>query len=195
MHYARLLAAVALASAVALGCTDQQPPMAPATDLPIASSATADRSTGPFFALGFGNDQYTALIGATLENWLTFCQTGEENWDDWEILTVTRPDGSQKTTTKGSAQHLLVWQNPADLCADTPDYSGIVRSLATDSDVDLSGNGADASGHRVRGIVSDASGQRYRFHSVFQLTVAPPYTLDNFVIVWHSQKITIRPIK
>jgi hypothetical protein len=36
--------------------------------------------------------------------------------------------------------------------------------------------------------------QQYRFHAVFQLIVAPQYTLDNFVVVWRSQKITIRPI-
>ena len=66
---------------------------------------------------------------------------------------------------------------------------------ATDNDVDLSHHGGNASGHRVHGTVTDATGQPYRLHAVFLLTVSPKFnTLDEFVIVWHKQKITVQPI-
>jgi len=84
------------ALALALGCNEQQSPMAPAGPPGLAYSV--DRATGPLFSLGFGNEQYSVIIGSTFENWVTFCRTREENWDDWTILTVTRPDGSLKQT-------------------------------------------------------------------------------------------------
>jgi hypothetical protein len=137
------------------------------------------------------------IVGATAENWAAFCATGQQTWDDWEILTVIRPDGSLKQTTKGRNLHLLVWNQPTDLppCAESPDFTGTAHFLATDSDVFLDGRGADASGQRVLGTVTDASGQRYHFGAHFQLTVAPRYnTLDNFVIVFHSTTIKLTPI-
>ena len=194
MRYSLLLPTAVLAGALALGCGDQQAPTAPAAD-PPAPSLSVDRSTGPFFSLGFGNEQFSVIIGSTFENWIAFCTTGEQTWDEWTILTVTRPDGSQKNVFKGEDQHLLVWANPADICTESPDYTGTARMVAEDSDVDLRGHGADASGFTVTGTVTDASGQRYHFVAAFRLTVAPEFTsTDNFVIDWRAQKIQLTPI-
>jgi hypothetical protein len=161
------------------------------------ASFSVERATGPFFSIGFTNEQYSVIIGATAENWAAFYATGQQTWDDWEILTVTRPDGSLKQTLKGPTQHLLVWNQPTDLppCSESPDFTGTARFLGTDSDVFLDGRGADASGHRVSGTVTDGSAQRYHFGANFLLTVAPQYnTLDNFGIVFHSTKIRPTPI-
>jgi hypothetical protein len=184
-----------LTGTLLLGCGDI-PSVAPVDH--TGPSFSVDRASGPFFSLGFANEQYSVIVGATAENWAAFCATGEQTWDDWNILTVTRPDGSQMVTTRGGPnQHLLVWYSPTPIppCAGPPDFTGTAHFLSHDSDVDLSSHGADASGQTVEGIVTDGSGQRYHFGANILLTVAPQYnTLDNFVIVFHSNKISLTPI-
>jgi hypothetical protein len=187
-----------LASALALACGDQQSPTAPASLSTPSFSATAERSTANF-AFGFGNDRRSVLVGATAEQWAAFCATGEQSFDSWNVLTLTRPDGSQKVTQQGKNLHLLVWDIPGsppfpgDLCSESPAYTGIGRIVITDSDVDLSHQGTDAAGHTLTGTVTDASGQRYRLVAVIRLTVAED-TLDNFVIDIHVAKIQLTPI-
>ena len=180
----------AVAAVLTVGCVDPQP-MAP-TDLPTSSLVTR---TTEHFGFGFDNGQRLVIIGVTLEDWFNFCATGEQIWDAWEIFTVTRPNGSFKQTLKGENQNVLVWDLPADACVDSPDYTGTARMIATDSDVDLTGHGADASGHRVTGTVTDASGQRYHLHAVSLLTVAPEFDSveEFFEIVFHKQKIKVTP--
>jgi hypothetical protein len=188
-----LQATAALAGALVLGCADQQSPT-PAAEAPVPS-LSVDRGTANF-AFGFGNDERLVIIGTTLDNWLAFCTAGDVgDFEEWQVFTVTRPDGSFKQTLKGDDLHVLVWDLPADPCADTPVYTGTARALATDSDVDLTSHGADASGHRVTGRVTDASGQVYHLMATFLLTVAPEFnSLDEFLITWHKQKIEVRPI-
>ncbi|HEX6105511.1 MAG TPA: hypothetical protein VFZ26_08010 [Gemmatimonadales bacterium] len=194
MFRSRALASATLASALALGCAEPQSPTTSAADGPVPSMAV-ERFTD-FFGLGFGNDDHLVILGGTLENWTTFCATGEENWDEWNIFRVTRPDGSFKETWKADNLNALVWDLPADPCVDSPDYVGNSRLILTDSDVDLSGHGADGSGHRVHGTVRDASGRPYRLLAVFHLTVGVEYdSLDDFVIDWHAQKIELTPIR
>jgi hypothetical protein len=178
MRRSFLLSTAALAGALALGCADQQHPMASADVAPTPS--LVERTT-EHFGLGFDTEQYTVVTGATAENWEAFCATGAENWDAFNILTVTRPDGSQKQTWQANDVHVLIWNLPADVCAESPDYTGTARLVNTDSDVDLSGHGADATGFTTRGTVTDGSGQQYHFLLVARFTVAPDITLDNFV--------------
>jgi hypothetical protein len=183
--------AITVVLALTLGCNEQQMPMAP-SELPNSSLVTR---TTEHFGFGFDNGQRLVIIGATLENWFNFCATGEQIWDAWQIFTVTRPDGSLKQTWKAANHNVLVWDLPADACVDIPDYTGTARMIATDSDVDLTGHGADASGHRVTGIVTDASGQRYHLHAVSLLTVAPEFDSveEFFEVVFHKQKIKVTP--
>ena len=73
----------AITGALALGCGDQQSPT-PAAESP-APSLSVERVTASF-AFGFGNDERLVIIGTTLENWLTFCETSQENFEEWEEL-------------------------------------------------------------------------------------------------------------
>lgn len=88
-----LLLSAALAGPFVVGCADQQSPAAPLD--PVAPSLSVERST-QCFGFGGGDDQHVVIFGATAENWAAFCATGAQNWDAWTVLTVTRPDGSQK---------------------------------------------------------------------------------------------------
>ena len=185
-----LLASSALAAALALGCSDGESP----TALDIASvppSQSVARHT-EFFGFGFGDENFLIIAGGSAENWANFCATGEENWDPWRILTVERPDGSLKETWVGDDQHALVWELPADPCAAPPDYTGTARTLLTDSDVLLDGQGTDASGLRINGTVTDANRQEYHLHGNFLLSVPRKYdSLDNFVVIWRVQRVQL----
>jgi hypothetical protein len=195
----RPLMATVLASALALACGDQQSPTAPADFSRPSFRATAERFTVPLGFL-FGNDQRTVGVGGTAEQWGALCATGEpQDFDVWTLLFITRPDGSEKTTFKGQNLHILIWDIPGatpfpgDICGEEPVYSGIGHIITTDSDVDLSHPGADASGQTLIGTVSDASGQRYHLVAVIRFTVKEN-TLDNFVIDVHASKIQLTPI-
>lgn len=195
----RPLMASVLASVLALACGDQQSPTAPADFSSPSLRATVQRFTANF-GFAFGNEEHSVLVGATAENFAAFCATGAENWDTWDVLVITRPDGSQKNTVKGKNMHLLVWNLPGappffpgDICSASPDYTGTGNIVLTDSDVDLSHPGADASGQTLTGTVTDASGQRYHLVAVVRFTVKEN-TLDNFVIDLHASKIQLTPI-
>jgi hypothetical protein len=131
---------------------DQQLPTGPDQFSVPTFSATTQRSTDNF-SFPLGNDRRSGLVGSTAESWAAFCAIGESQpADAWTSLTVTRPDGSQKVTFKGENLHILIWDIPAstpfpgDLCSEAPGYTGMGRAIITDSDVDLSHRGVDASG-------------------------------------------------
>jgi hypothetical protein len=192
MYRHHMAAAVAF-TALTLGCGDRE--LATAPEENIAPAHSVARHT-EFFGFGFGDEDYLIIVGGSAENWADFCATGEENWDPWSILTVVRPDGSFKETWVGDDQHALVWELPADPCAEPPDYTGVARTQLTDSDVVLNGPGTDASGVRVNGTVSGAGGQDYRLQGNFLLTVPRQYnSLDNFVIIWRVQRVQLVPLR
>src|SRR5215217_3028822 len=164
-----------LASALALACGEQHSPTAP---LDAAAPSLSVERTIEHFVYGGGDDQHVVIFGATAENWATFCATQAENFDAWTVLTVTRPDGSQKVGWQGTGLHVLVWNLPADICAEAPDYTGTAQLVLADSDLDLSGHGADGTGQTGTGTVTDASGQRYRLLWVNRSTVAVEFTSD-----------------
>jgi hypothetical protein len=196
----RPLMASVLASALALACGDQQSPTAPADFSRPSFRATTERFTAPTAVL-FGNEQRTVGLGGTVEQWAALCagQEPEEDFDLMTLLTITRPDGSQKGTLKGQNLHILVWDIPGstpfagDICGEDPVYTGTGHLTLTDSDADLSHPGADASGQTLVGTVTDASGQRYHLVAAIRFTVAEN-TLDDFVINAHASKIQLTPI-
>jgi hypothetical protein len=94
----------------------------------------------------------------------------------------------------GEGLHALVWNLPADVCAESPDYTGTVRLINADNDLELSGHGANGSGVTSTGTVTDGSGQVYRLLATVHGTVAPGSTLDDFVFVNHVQKVQLTPI-
>jgi hypothetical protein len=182
-----------LTAALLLGCGDSSRLTAPPE--PPAPSLSVERST-QHFGYGGGDDQHVVIFGATAENWAAFCATGAQNWDAWTVLTVTRPDGSQKVGWQGTGLHVLVWNLPADICAESPDYTGTARLVLADSDLDLSGHGADGTGQTGTGTVTDANGQRYRLLWVNRATVSVEFTSDEepFVFDTHKFKIGLTPI-
>jgi hypothetical protein len=188
-----LLLSAALAGSFVAGCADQQPPTAPLD--PVAPSPSVERSIQHF---GFGgeDDQHVVIFGATAENLAAFCATGVENFDAWTVLTVTRPDGSQKVGWQGTGLHVLVWNLPADICAESPDYTGTARLVLADNDVDLSGHGANGTGQTGTGTVADADGARYHLLWVNRSTVSVEFTSDEepFVFDTHMFKIQLTPI-
>lgn len=188
-----LFSTIVIVGPLVLGCADQQSPTAPVD--PPTPSLSVERSIQHFW-YGGAADQYAVVFGATAENWATFCATGAENFDAWTVLTVTRPDGSQKVGWQGTGLHVLVWNLPADVCAESPDYTGTARLVLADSDVDLSGHGADGTGQTGTGTVTDANGQRYRLLWVNRATVSVEFTSDEepFVFDTHKFKIQLTPI-
>ena len=192
MRRSFLLPAAALTGALALGCADQESTTAPAD--PPAISLSVERSI-QHFAFGGGDDQHLVIFGATAENWATFCATEVENFDAWTVFTVTRPDGSQKVGWQGTGLHVLVWDLPADICAEGPDYTGTARLVLADNDLDLSAHGANGSGQTGTATVTDADGQRYRLLWVNRSTVSVEFTSDEepFVFDTHMFKIQLTP--
>jgi len=192
MRHPLLLLAALFAGGLGLGCDDQESTMAPSDP---ATSLSVERSI-QHFAFGGGDDQHVVIFGTTAENWATFCATGAENFDAWTVLTVTRPDGSQKVGWQGTGLHVLVWNLPADICAESPDYTGTARLVLADNDLDLSAHGANASGQTGMGTVTDASGQRYRLLWANRTTVSVEFTSveEPFVFDTHMFKIKLTPI-
>jgi hypothetical protein len=196
----RPLVAGVVAYTLLLACADQQSPTAPVDFSGPSFRATSERVTVPL-GFSFGNDQRTVAVGFTVEQWDALC-AGEPFQDDldvWTLHFVTRPDGSQVTNFKGQNLHILIWDIPGstpfpgDTCGEQQAYSGIGHIITTDSDVDLSHSGTDASGQTLIGSVTDASGQRYHLVAVIRFTVKEN-TLDNFVIEVHASKIQLTPI-
>jgi hypothetical protein len=187
-----LLSATALTGALALACDEQTSPTAPVD--PRAPSFSVER-TIEHFGFGFGDEHYLVILGATAENWAAFCATGAQNWDAWPVLTVTRPDGSQKVGWHARGLHALVWNQPADACAESPDYTGTASNTNHDNDLDLSAHGTNATGIITRGTVSDASGQDYHLISVFNGTISRIYTSadEPFVLDQHVQFVRLTP--
>jgi hypothetical protein len=192
MYRSIMVPTAALAISLALGCANQESTTAPAD--PPALSLSVDRSV-QHFAFGGGDDQHVVIFGATAENWATFCATRAENFDAWTVLTVTRPNGSQKVGWQGTGLHVLVWNLPADICTESPDYTGTARLVLADNDLDLSGHGANGSGQTATGTVTDANGQRYRLLWVNRTTVSVEFTSDeeHFVFDTHMFKIQLTP--
>jgi hypothetical protein len=178
-----------LATALALGCGDQQPSTAPAADLP-APSLGVERGTAEF-GFGFSDGRRTVFVGLTIEDMINICAGTEHTNDQLNQLTVTRPDGSFKLLLRGE-ENVVVLEAvglPCDNLLDVPRLTGTARVVVTDSDVDLTGHGADASMLHVTGTVTDESGQLYHLVALNHQVVDPSNTsFDNF------QKIRLTPI-
>jgi hypothetical protein len=194
-----LIAAATLAGALALGCGDPQSPTAPANTISPSFRAATERFPAQTSFIT-GTDQGTIGVGLTADQWAAQCATGEsQEANEWTLLFVTRPDGSQKITFTGQNLDIVIWDVPGstpfpgDICGEDPVYTGTGHITVTDSDGDLSHPGADASGSMLVGTVTDASGQRFRLVSPIRFTVKEN-TLDNFVIDVHVAKIQLIPI-
>ena len=186
---------VVLAGALSLGCDASTSSTAPAD--PSAPSLAVERFVvdGPFI---FANDVRQVAVGVSFENVVAFCTTGARNFEQFEVLQVTRPDGSVKLEGKGRDMHVVVWDVVADPCTmlEAPHYSGTAHFNSKDNDVDLTGHGADASGFEVNGTVTDASGQAYHLLANFHGTISPKFNNpeEPFDFIGHAATIELTPI-
>jgi len=181
-----------------LGCNDQQySPLGPATD---ALASSVERST---VDIGFGFDDGIQIvwIGVTVEDLISaFCTGAPFELDQVTQLLVTRPDRSTKEQIKGDVNVVVVDLTAFDqsFCDDpsaVATYTGTARLVINDSDVDLSGAGADASQVHVKGTVTDESGQHYHLMAFQHLLVAPEFTsVDDFEFRSTHAKIKLTPL-
>lgn len=200
MHRSFFAPTAALASAVALGCTeDQQSLMAPA-DRPTAS--VAEHGTAEF-GFGISNERYTVIVGHTFTEVVAICEGAEPGVPTWDQLTVIRPTGrgefeeSFKQLTRVKDADITVFETPfvgseCDLLT-APHYEGTGRAMFNDNDLLLTHNGANASGIKVEGRLTDDSGQRYHLMAHVHQVLSQESTLDNFIPLNFSITIKLTP--
>ena len=201
MHRSLLAPTAVLASAVALGCAeDQQSPMAP-TNLPTAS--VAEHGTAEF-GFGIGNERYTVLVGHTFAEVVAICEGTDFDVPTWDQLTVIRPTGrgdfeeSFKQLTRVKDVDITVFEaefvgSECDLLT-APHYEGTGRAMFNDNDLLLTHNGANASSIKVEGKLTDDSGQRYHLMVHVHQVLSQESTLDNFIPLNFFITIKLTPV-
>ena len=196
MHRSFLIASTA-ALALALGCGEQQSPTAPADQPAPSVRASVERLTDvfPFGVFGFSDGSRTLIFGAPFEDLVTFCPAAVPTNDLFEILVVTRPDGSIKFNARGEEVNVVVFDAfvpdaGCDVLLGAPHYTGTVRVHAEDNDLFVSGNRANASQITVTGTVTDESGQEYHLTSFSHQVLAP----GTAVVLQSKVKIHLTPI-
>ena len=183
---------VVLAGVLALGCADQPTPSEP-VDGSRPSFRTEQNPDGPgaFVVIlpeAFGGisgnpsgPPLTATFGATFDQLLAFCATGELPPLDLRRLLLFRPDGSIMSTIGGAQLPLLVWRTavPAGeeggVCNEAflqlPHLEGTGHFTQHDNDVTTTGNRANAAGFQINGQVSSAAGERFLFSGEFHIVI------------------------
>lgn len=176
----------ALVGALAIGCGDQQPLTAPATDIPTPSySATVEHVTAPFpfGVFGYSDGTRTLIFGAPFEDLVEFCPDPIPPVDLMKQIAVTRPDGSIKHLAVGKDMNVIVFEEAgAADCAellDAPRYTGTARVLTTDNDLFVSGNRGESTLIQVTGTLANESGQKFHLVSINHFVLAPDGTVLN----------------
>ena len=86
----------------------------------------------------------------------------------------------------------------ADICTEEflalPHLEGTGRFINTDTDVELTGHGADASCFNISGTVADESGNRFHVTVVLRGLVALGSDLPDFDFIVHQFKFQLKPI-
>ena len=179
MHSSFLIASTAaLASALTLACNEPQSPTVTAADPTAPSLVQRITDVFPFGVFGFSDGSRTLIFGAPFEDLVTFCPAAVPTTDLFDLLIVTRPDGSDRLTARGEEVNVVVFDAfipdaGCDALLGAPRYTGIVRVMYTDNDVFVSGNRANASQITVTGTVTDESGQDYHLTSFSHQVLAP----------------------
>jgi hypothetical protein len=176
-----LIPAVMLASALLLGCGERPAPSEPGLTPP--SFRTADNPDGPGALVvhlrehgaGFANCDVEAdvcyFLGFSVAELAQVCAEGLEPSGKGLRIEHLRPDGSLHVLDRAKDEPLLVWDAPADFCADQPIAIGTGQFTGRDTDFFFSGNRTDSFGFRVQGTVSAlADGQRYRLTNTLHAT-------------------------
>jgi hypothetical protein len=183
------------------GCGEQQATSFGPTDNPLAAR-TEDNPDGPGAVVihfrgvgaGFGNcdveEDICFFLGFSLEEWTLGCEQGlpAPSGEGLRIEQL-RPDGSLHILERDKQEPLLVWDAPADFCADQPIAIGTGQFTTRDSDAEFSGNRSDSFGFRVQGTVTALSdGQRYHLMNSIHVTA-----LRNGELVVDNYEFSFRP--
>jgi hypothetical protein len=189
----------AITCALALGCADSKSPTAPTTTAAGNLANSVERSTVDIL-LGIDDGIQIVFIGGTVEDLVNaFCTGAPFEVDQVTQLLVTRPDGSMKLQIKGDVNVVVMDLTAFEqsFCEDpsaVATHTGTGRLALNDSDLDLSGPGADAAQVHVVGTVTDQGGQRYHLVAFVQSVVAPEFTSpDDFEFLHGHAKIELTP--
>jgi hypothetical protein len=192
MRRSLLFSTVALAGALALGCADQPTPSAPSDgSRPSFRTEQSPEGPGAFVVItpeafgGISEDldgpPLTATFGATFDELVEFCETGEQPPLTLRRLFLFRPDGSIMSTIGGAQLPLLVWQLPlpageeGGVCSEAflagSHLEGTGHFIQHDNDVTTTGNRANAAGFQISGQVSSEAGERFLFSGEFHVVI------------------------
>jgi hypothetical protein len=164
-----------LAGVLVLSCGERPTPAEPGPP----SFRTSNNPDGPGAIVtrsdelvGFANCDAEAdicyLMGSSLEYLIRQCEEGLPPEDPATRLIVVRPDGSVHLLFRAKDAHLLVWDAPADFCADQPFAIGTGQLIVVEN------SGVNRFGFRLHGTVSAlADGQRYHLFNMLHLIVPP----------------------
>jgi hypothetical protein len=127
------------------------------------------------FGAAFANCDVEAdvcyFLGFSLAELTQVCGEGLEPSGKGLRIGHFRPDGSLHVLDRAKDEPLLVWDAPADFCADEPFAIGTGQFTGRDTDVFFSGNRANSAGFRVHGTVTAVSdGQRYHLTNTLHVT-------------------------
>ena len=122
--------------------------------------------------------------------------TGFNNSEVHQLL-VTRPDGSVKFLQRGKNVNVVVFDTTdfsCDALLAAPHLTGTGRVNATDNDLFLSGNRANASKVHFTGTVTDESGQKWHVEAIGHQVIARGSTLDNLIFLNIVSRIHLTPV-
>jgi hypothetical protein len=193
MHRAFANLMTVLTGALALGCGD--PPRLTAPTDP-SLSATVDHSTLPS-GFAFFDASRSVFIGFTIEDVIGLCAGNGFTNNEVNQLLVLRPDGSVKFLQRERDMDVVVFETPILSCPDllaAPRFTGTGRLTATDGDLLLSGNRADASMVQLTGTVTDETGHRFHLVAIGHQVLAPGSTLEDLVFLTTVTNIDVTPI-
>jgi hypothetical protein len=165
-----------LAFALTLGCGEQ--PLATEsvnTQTPALRTAVSPVGRGGAvvirveggIAYGLWDEERSFLVGLSLPELASLCETGEVTYDRVTVLEVLRPDGSTHTMLHAKNPSVLVWDQPFifDPCSAPPFASGTGQFSYTDNFPIFSDNvhRAYIVGFRLQGRVTGIEdGQLYK---------------------------------
>ena len=194
----------AFAGALILGCTDQQSPAV--SDTPLDPSFSVEHATAEF-GFPLGDEQYTLIVGHTLEDMTAICEQREPSFQTWDILTVSRPEGREgfelsfMQLTRGKDMAITVFEySPFEFGSEcplleAPTFEGTGQAFFNDNDVELTHNGANRFQFRVVGTVVGEDGQRYHVSAIIAHVLSKESTLENFVYLQGPDvDITLTPL-
>jgi hypothetical protein len=193
MRYSLRLPAAVITGVLMLGCDDPSGVSTPETSPPSFSVERSTVNSG----FAFSDGRRIVFIGFTLEDMIGLCAGTGFNNSEVNQLIVTRPDGSVKFLQQGKDVNVVVFDTTdfsCDALLAAPHFTGTGRVNATDNDLLLSGNRANASKVHFTGTVTDEGGQRWHVEAIGHQVLARGSTLDNLIFLNVVTRIHLTPV-